>query len=69
MASNGIVYWKMTQLDGARPFLCNVTSGHMEMEQAPFAPAIARCYLAILSVEQAKLDLEAVAIASSCVTS
>ena len=42
----------------------NITNGHMEMEQAPFAPAISRWYLAILSVEydlSKKLDLEAVA--------
>ena len=38
----------------------------MEVEQASFAHAIARCYLAILSIEHdyltEKLDLEAVAI-------
>ena len=43
----------------------SVTNGHVEVEQAPFAPAIARCYMAILSIEHdlsLKLDLEAVAI-------
>ena len=38
------------------------------MRQAPFAPAIARCYLVILSIEydlSQKLDLEAVAIIRS----
>ena len=33
------------------PFLCNVTSGHVEVEQAPFESAIARWYLAILLIE------------------
>ena len=36
----------------------------MKVEHVPFAPAIARCYLAILSIEHdlsQKLDLEAVA--------
>ena len=45
----------------------NVTSGHVEMEQAPFAPAITRCYLANLSIEHdlsQKLNLEAVVIAA-----
>ena len=40
-------------------------SGHMKVEQALFAPVIARYYLAILSIEHdlsQKLDLEAVAI-------
>ena len=48
-----------------QPFLCNITSGHVEVEQAPFKPAIARCYLAILLIEHnlsQKFDLEAVAI-------
>ena len=48
--------------------LCNVTNDHVEVEQAPFEPAIARCYLAILSIEHnlsQKFDREAVAIASS----
>ena len=39
----------------------------MEVEQAPFAPANARCCLAILSVEHdlsQELDLETVAIAN-----
>ena len=43
----------------------SVTNGHVEVKQAPFAPAIARCYQAILSIEHdlsQKLDLEAVAI-------
>ena len=34
-----------------QPFLHNVTNSHVEVEQAPFAPAIARCYQAILSIE------------------
>ena len=37
----------------------------MEVEQAPFAPTIARCYLVILSIEHGlsqKLYLETVAI-------
>ena len=37
------------------------TSDHMEVEQAPFAPAIARCYSAILSIEHdlsQRLDLK-----------
>ena len=48
----------------AQPFLHNVTSGHLEMEQAPFVPAIARCYLVILSVQFLclKLDFEDVAV-------
>ena len=49
-------------------FLRNVTNGYVKMEQAPFAPAITRCYLmAILSIEHnlpQKFDLEAVAVAS-----
>ena len=43
----------------------------MEVEQAPFAPAIARCYLAILSIEHdlsQKLDLEVIAIGVSSFT-
>ena len=43
----------------------------MEVEQAPFAPAIARCYLAILSIEDdlsQKLDLEVIAIGVSSFT-
>ena len=50
------------------PFLRNVTNGHVEVEQAPFAPAIARCYQAILSIQHdfsQKLDLEVVAIVAS----
>ena len=46
----------------------NVTSGHVQLEQAPFAPAIARCYEAILSIEHnlsQKLDLEAIAIVAN----
>ena len=53
-------------MDGAGPFLCNVTSGHVEVEQAPFEPAIATCYLAVLSIEHKlsqKFDLEALAVA------
>ena len=51
-----------------QPFVRNATYGHVEVEQAPFAPAIARCYQAILSIEHdlsQKLDLEAVAIVAS----
>ena len=50
--------------------LCHHWSG-VEVEQAPFEPAIASCYMAILSVEHnlsQKFDLEAVAIASSELT-
>ena len=32
-----------TKGSGSRD-LCNVINGHVEVEQAPFAPAIARCY-------------------------
>ena len=39
----------------ANPILCNVTSGHVEVEQAPFAPAIASCYLAILQLNMVYL--------------
>ena len=38
----------------------------MEVEQALFEPAIARCYLAVLSIEHnlsQKFDLEAIGIA------
>ena len=48
--------------------LRNVSNGPMEVEQAPFAPAIARCHQAILSIEHdlsQKFDLEAVAIVAS----
>ena len=38
-----------TKGSGSRD-LCNVINGHVEVEQAPFAPAIARCYQAILSI-------------------
>ena len=31
----------MSQYDGASPFLYNVTSGQVEVEQATFAPASA----------------------------
>ena len=54
--------------DGASPLLRHVTSGHVWVGQASFAPAIARCYLVILSIEydlSQKLDLEAVAIVAS----
>ena len=43
----------------------------MEVEQAPFAPAIPRCYLATLSIEHdlsQKLGLEAIAIGVSSFT-
>ena len=53
------------------PHLCVITTGHVEVEQAPFEPAIASCYMAILSIEHnlsQKFDLEAVAIASSELT-
>ena len=58
----------MSYQDGANPFLRNVTNGHVEVEQAPFAPAITRYYQAILSIEHVlsqKLNLEAVAIVRS----
>ena len=45
--------------------MCYVTTGHVEVEQAPFEPVIARCYLTILSIEHnlsQKFDLETVAI-------
>ena len=46
--------------------LCNVTNGHMEVEQAPFAPAITRCYfMSIITIDHdlsQELDLEAVGI-------
>ena len=48
--------------------MCYVTTGHMEVEQAPFKPATASCYFAIISIEHnlsQKLVLEAVAIPSS----
>ena len=51
-------------VDRASSFSCNVTSNHMAVKQVPFAPAIARCYLDIISVElnlSQKLDLEALA--------
>ena len=50
---------------GSAPF---VQCHHMEVEQARFESANARCYLAILSIEHdlsQQLDLEAEAIASS----
>ena len=59
----------MSKYDGPSPFLCNVIGGHwwsLEVEQVPFAPAIARCYSAILSKEHdssQKLDSETVAVA------
>ena len=37
---------------GPTPFLRNVTNGDVEVEQAPFAPAITRYYQAILSIER-----------------
>ena len=57
--------------DGASPFLCNVpvVTCRWGMRLAPFAPAITRCYLAVLSMEydlSQKLDLEAVAIIATC---
>ena len=57
-------------MNGASPFLCNITSGHVEVEQAPFAHAIARCYLhGHSSMSMHELDgLEAVAIVSSKLT-
>ena len=53
---------------GPVPF-CTMSpcSGDMKVEEAPFAPAIFRCYLAIPSIEHnlsQKLDLETVAIAA-----
>ena len=56
---------------GLSPSMCYITTGHVEVEQAPFEPAIASCYMAILSIEHnlsQKFDLEAVAIASSELT-
>ena len=56
----------MSQYDGPSPFLCNVTSGQVEVESAPFAPTIARYYLAINLIEHditQKLDLEAILVA------
>ena len=53
-------------------FFAQCYHGHVEVEQAPFAPAIARCYQAILSIVHdlsQKLDLEAVAIAVPIITS
>ena len=58
----------MSYQDEGNPFMRNVSNGHVEVEQAPFVPAIARCYQAILSIEHAaciydlsqRLDLEAV---------
>ena len=50
---------------GPTLFAQSVTNGHVEVKEAPFSPAIARCYQAILSIEHdlsQKLDLEAVAI-------
>ena len=59
----------MHELAGwASSLMCNITNGHMEMEQAPFTLAISRYYLAILSAEydlSKKLDLKAVAMAAS----
>ena len=53
---------------GPVPF-CTMSpcSGDMKVEEAPFAPAIVRCYLAIPSIEHnlsQKLDLKTVAIAA-----
>ena len=59
---------------GLSPSMYYVTTGHVEVEQAPFESAIASCYMAILSIEHnnyylcQKFDLEAVAIASSELT-
>ena len=45
-----------TKGSGSRD-LCNVINGHVEVEQAPFAPAIARWYQAVLSIARFVLPI------------
>ena len=62
-----------TKPDGTVPIyvLCHRYQHHAELEQAPFEPVIASCYMAILSIQHnlsQKFDLEVVAIASNKLT-